>query len=283
MITIQKGNLYNHLKGRIDATLLDSNQYDLNLVVDGVSTFYRVFFNGEFFQSEEISEPKTFLLPKYSKPAHIDELTSFYNTMYYGTLFPYRKIFDSIIKKSSDGVDDYFAYLKKVTGKNLLSSETIYDFMMPAYKNGVQAYEISIELIKKRYYVVFVKEHVSKGYFQSNCTLYSIFVKNDFEREKNKLEEAVLEFCLQYDYPITLATFLLVICNQDLELLKEVMDIFILARNKKDCNILLTNKIYSIIAPSLQYDNELEEEIRNYINQKEDDIHYQFKKQKKRE
>lgn len=281
MITIQKGNLYNHLQGKLDPTLLDSNQYDLKLIVDDVPSFYQVRFNGEFFHAEEIKEPERFILPKYSKPAHIDELSSFYETMYYGISFPYRNIFDSIRRKSSNGVEDYYAYLKKVTGKNTLSSEIIYDFMIPAYKTGVKSYEISIELIKKRYYVIFIKEHALKGYFQSDCTLYSILDKKNFSNEKNKLEETVLELCLQYDYPITLATFLLVICNQDLDLLKQIMDLFLLARSKKDMNLLLANQIYSILEPSLHYDNDIEKEIKKFINQESDDIGYQFKKEKR--
>lgn len=281
MITIQKGNLFNHLEQRLDPTLLDSNQYDLKLIVDEVPSFYRIRFNGEFFQASEIEEPSVFQLPKYPKQANIDELTSFYDTMYYGVSFPYRAIFDSIRKKSGCGVEDYYAYLKKATGKNSLSSEKIYDFMIPSNRTGVKSIELSIELIRKKYYIIFIKEHSEKGYFQSSCTLYSIFDRKDFNFEKNKLEETILELCLERDYPIGLATFLLVICNQDLDLLKQFMDLFLLARSKQEINILLSNQIFAILGPTLRYDEDIEKEIKKFVYQETEDISYQFQKKKR--
>lgn len=280
MITIQKGNLFNHLEQRLDATLLDSNQYDLKLIVDGIPSFYKIHFNGKHFHAKEIEEPSVFQLPKYPKESSIDELTSFYQTYYYENDFPYRNIFDSIRRKSSDGVDDYYAYLKKVTGKSSVTSEKIYDFMIPANKKGVKSFEISIELIRKKYYLIFIKEHVLKGFFQSDCILYSIFDRRDFHFEKNKLEETILELCLQYDYPIGLATFLLVVCNHDLNLLKKFMDLFLLARSKQEMNILLSSQIYSILEPTLRYDEDLEKELRNFVSHQTEDISYQFKKKK---
>ncbi len=278
MITIQKGNLFNHLDQRLDCTLLDSNQYDLKLIVDDVPTFYRIRFNGKHFHANEIEEPSTFQPPKYPKESSIDELASFYQTYYYEKEFPYRRIFESIRRKSGDGVEDYYAYLKKVTGRNSVSSETIYNFVMPVNKKRVKAFEISIELIKKRYYLIFIKEHVAKGFFQSDCTLYSILDRKDFNFEKNKLEETILELCLQNDYPIGLTTFLLVICNQDLDLLKQLMDLFLLARSKQEMNILLMNQVYSILEPTLRYDKNIGNIIQQFVYQEIDDFHYQFKK-----
>jgi len=132
--------------------------------------------------------------------------------------------------------------------KFLIVLEKVYDFMLPSSKQGVIAFEISIELVKKRYYVVFIKEHAEKGYFQSSCPLYSIFDRKNFTRQKNRLEEIVLELCIEYDYPIGLATFLLIMCNQDLDLLKRLMDLFLLARSKQELNILISNEIFSILA-----------------------------------
>ncbi len=281
MITIQKGNLFNHLDQRLDCTLLDSNQYDLKLIVDDVPTFYRIRFNGKHFHANEIEEPSTFQLPKYSKQADIDELSSFYQSMYYIESFPYQKIFDSIKRKSGNGVEDYYAYLKKITGKSSVSSEKIYDFRIPFNKRGVNSIEITIELIRKKYYLIFIKEHAQKGYFQTDCTLYSIFDRKDFLYEKNKLEETVLELCIQYDYPIGLATFLLVICNQDLDLLKQLMDLFLLARSKQEMNILLTNQIYAILEPTLRHDPDIEHIIRQFVSQETEDLNYQFKKKKR--
>ena len=121
MITILKGNLFNHLKQKLDSSLLDSNQYDLKLVVDEIPTFYRVRFNGEFFSASQIVEPPHFQLPKYSKQADIDELSTFYKSLYYEQAFPYKEIFDSIRRKCGNGIEDYYAYLKKVTDKNSIS------------------------------------------------------------------------------------------------------------------------------------------------------------------
>ena len=281
MITILKGNLFNHLKQKLDSSLLDSNQYDLKLVVDEIPTFYRVRFNGEFFSASQIVEPPHFQLPKYSKQADIDELSTFYKSLYYEQAFPYKEIFDSIRRKCGNGIEDYYAYLKKVTDKNSISSEKVYDFMLPSSKQGVIAFEISIELVKKRYYVVFIKEHAEKGYFQSSCTLYSIFDSKNFTRQKNRLEEIVLELCIEYDYPIGLATFLLIMCNQDLDLLKRLMDLFLLARSKQELNILISNEIFSILLPTLRYDEDLDTELKSFILEQKDDISYQFQKKKR--
>lgn len=280
MITILKGNLFNHLTQKLDSSLLDSNQYDLKLVVDEIPTFYRVRFNGEFFSASQIVEPPRFQLPKYTKQADIDELSTFYKSLYYEQAFPYKEIFDSIRRKCGNGVEDYYAYLKKLTGKNSISSENIYDFMLPTNKPGVVAFEISIELIKKRYYVIFIKEHAQKGYYQSDCTLYSILEKRQFQYQKNKLEETVLNLCLEHDYPMELATFLLVMCNQDLDLLKRLMDLFLLARSKQELNILLSNEIFSILLPTLRYDEDLNEELKKFVLEQKEDINYQFQKKK---
>lgn len=280
MITILKGNLFNHLTQKLDSSLLDSNQYDLKLVVDEIPTFYRVRFSGEFFSASQIVEPPRFQLPKYTKQADIDELSTFYKSLYYEQAFPYKEIFDSIRRKCGNGVEDYYAYLKKLTGKNSISSENIYDFMLPTNKQGVVAFEISIELIKKRYYVIFIKEHAQKGYYQSDCTLYSILEKRQFQYQKNKLEETVLNLCLEHDYPMELATFLLVMCNQDLDLLKRLMDLFLLARSKQELNILLSNEIFSILLPTLRYDEDLNEELKKFVLEQKEDINYQFQKKK---
>ena len=102
-----------------------------------------------------------------------------------------------------------------------------------------------------------------------------------FLYEKNKLEETVLELCIQSDYPIGLATFLLVICNQDLDLLKQLMDLFLLARSKQEMNILLTNQIYAILEPTLRHDPDIEHIIRQFVSQETEDLNYQFKKKKR--
>ena len=58
------------------------------------------------------------------------------------------------------------------------------------------------------------------------------------------------------------------------------MDLFLLARNKKEMNILLMNQIYSILEPTLRYDENIENAIKQFVNQEKDDLNYQFKKKK---
>lgn len=284
-LIIQKGNLYNHLTQKIDHYLLDSNEYDLKIIVDNQTTFYRIRFYETQFEAIKLNNIEHFTLPKYGKPCSPLQITSFRTTKYYHQEFPYRKLLNSSlyqINKKYSCTDEYYCYLCEATGKNSISSTTLLDFVISATgkfkKTGVKDYQISIELAKNRYYVFFIKELAEKGFSQTSKILYNIYDRKDIEKYKSYIEDIVLELCLKYDYPIALTEFLFIITKQDLNLLQELMQLIMQAKEKQELNILLLNKLLKIIEPTLNYDNNLKQELMNYINSSKDDISYQLKK-----
>jgi len=59
------------------------------------------------------------------------------------------------------------------------------------------------------------------------------------------------------------------------------MDLFLLARSKQELNILISNEIFSILLPTLRYDEDLDTELKSFILEQKDDISYQFQKKKR--
>lgn len=285
---IKKGNLYNQLTGKIDKNLLDSNQYDLELKIDNTVKYFRIrLYDARFEASPIVLDKKQFLLPQFSSSCNINEITNFRTTKFYKNEFKYRGLFESEIRKndrykqSYRDLPDYYCYLQRLLNKNNLSSESIYDFSLPAInerkKDGVISYDVSIECVKTRYYIVFLKELVEKNYYQGNKNLYMIYDRKDFINEKSKIESEVLKLCSKSNYPSVLTKLIYIVTNGDLFLINELYNKIQDARNKKNVKILLQSDIFKLLSSNIKYNNLLEKEILSYINGEKEDIEYNFK------
>lgn len=285
---IKKGNLYNQLTGKIDKNLLDSNQYDLELKIDNTVKYFRIrLYDARFEASPIVLDKKQFLLPQFSSSCNINEITNFRTTKFYKNEFKYRGLFESEIRKndrykqSYRDLPDYYCYLQRLLNKNNLSSESIYDFSLPAInerkKDGVISYDVSIECVKTRYYIVFLKELVEKNYYQGNKNLYMIYDRKDFINEKSKIESEILKLCSKSNYPSVLTKLIYIVTNGDLFLINELYNKIQDARNKKNVKILLQSDIFKLLSSNIKYNNLLEKEILSYINGEKEDIEYNFK------
>ena len=285
---IKKGNLYNQLTGKIDKNLLDSNQYDLELKIDNTVKYFRIrLYDAKFEASPIVLDKKQFLLPQFSSSCNINEITNFRTTKFYKNEFKYRGLFESEIRKndrykqSYRDLPDYYCYLQRLLNKNNLSSESIYDFSLPAInerkKDGVISYDVSIECVKTRYYIVFLKELVEKNYYQGNKNLYMIYDRKDFINEKSKIESEILKLCSKSNYPSVLTKLIYIVTNGDLFLINELYNKIQDARNKKNVKILLQSDIFKLLSSNIKYNNLLEKEILSYINGEKEDIEYNFK------
>lgn len=290
---IRKGNLYNQLTGKIDKKLLDSNQYDLELKVDGIVKYFRIrLYDARFEASPIVLDKKQFILPEFSSSCNINEITNFRTTKFYKSKFKYRSLFESEIRKTDrykqlySDLPDYYYYLQRLLNKNNLSSENIYNFSLPAInerkKDGVISYDVSIECVKARYYIVFMKELVEKGYYQGNKNLYMIYDRKDFVSEKSKIENEVLKICSENDYPIILTELVYIITNGDLFLINEILNKIKEAKNKKDIRIILESELFKLLASNIKYNDLLKKELFSYIKEDKEDIEYNFKKKLKK-
>lgn len=286
-IQIRKGNLYNGLTKKIDASIVDGNQYDLELKIDNNINYYRVRFFDSKFEAEPIFLNKEqFLLPTFSGICSMDEISSFRNTHFYRHDFEYYHEFEIERRKTKQAISslDYFIYLQRRLSKNQLSAERIYDFFLPAIcgreKLGVLGYDVSIECVKKYYYVVFFQELVERGFTQSNQDLYLIYQRPQFLQQKKQLEERVLDICLEKDSPITLTELIYLCTNGDKTAIDELNSKIQQARSNKNIDILLNSNRYSILQFNMEKNNDLAQELLKYVNQQQDDINYQYQKKR---
>lgn len=285
---IRKGNLYNQLTGQIDKNILDSNQYDLELKVDNMVKYFRIrLYDARFEASPIVLDKKQFILPQFSSSCNINEITNFRTTKFYKSEFKYRGLFESEIRKANrykqsySDLPDYYYYLQRLLNKNNLSAENIYNFSLPAInerkKDGVISYDVSIENVRTRYYIVFMKELVEKGYYQGNKSLYMIYDRNDFFREKSRVEGEVLKICYEKNCPIILTELIYIVTAGDLFLINQLLNKIKEAKNKKDVRIVLKSEFFKLLSSNIKYNDLLEKELLSYINGEKEDIEYNFK------
>lgn len=285
---IKKGNLYNQLTGQIDKNLLDSNQYDLELKVDNMVKYFRIrLYDSKFVANPIVLDKKQFILPQFSSSCNLNEITNFRTTKFYKKEFKYRGLFESEMRKNNrykqlySNLPDYYCYLQRILNKNELSAENIYNFSLPAInerkKDGVLSYDVSIESVKTKYYIVFIKELVEKGYYQGNNSLYMIYDRNGFYHEKSKIESGVSKICNENKYPVTLTELIYIITAGDLCLINEIYNKIEIARSKKDMRTILDSELFKLLSSNIKYNDLLEKEILSYIKGEKEDIEYNFK------
>ena len=161
-IEIRKGNLYNQFVGKIDRKLLDSNQYDLEVIVDGEPKYYRIRFIDSKFKACPIKlEKDKFYLPEFSKKCNIYELNSFRKTDFYRKDFPYKRVLEQQKKRNFNSKNtfmEYYYYFQDITKKNIITSELEYSFSIPIINERYienSFYDVSIERVRNYYYLIF--------------------------------------------------------------------------------------------------------------------------------
>lgn len=275
-VVLRKGNLYNPLTQRIDNLLLDSDQYDLKISIDGNEKYYRVRYADSSFTAVE-GTPKTFFIHRYnSRPINPEEASSFTKTKFFREKFQEKSIFPKRIMIEST---DFYASLQRKRGnKNINNSKVVYSFALPALgerkKYDVSYYDIEIDLVNNRYYVIFIMEKVNDYGIQRTEPLFMIYEKKDFAKMKSALDERVLDIAIKEDYPLNLLEYVYIATGGDYKLISEF---FCLIENAKDIESIFINPLFIRIA---SLNPEIKEELIKYLEGEQDDINYTYNNRK---
>lgn len=272
--TLRKGNLYNPLTQSIDNLLLDSDQYDLEVSIDGETRYYRVRYVESFFEAEEIT-PKNFVIHRYNKsPILPEEAKSFMKTKLFREGIKGKSQFP---KMKSPETEPFYAHLQRKKGRNFINHSSLaYSFTLPSLgtreKGDVSYYEIEIELANNRYYVIFMKERVNEFGLQRENPLYMIYEKKDFNKMKAMVDEAVLDIAIREDYPLNLLQYVYIATGGDYSLISRFFHSLETAKSIE--GLLIDPFIRKIISKN----EEIREELIKYLNGEQDDINYSFQK-----
>lgn len=278
-LSFKKGNLYNGIDSKIDSSIIDSSQYDLEIRNEDELRYYRIRFEESFYTASEIN-PDSFNVPSYNKNGNdIIEVADFKKTQYFKNAFSYYKEFNKEFYKANSLLASYYAFFQRVTGKNNINkSEVLYRFSIPAIgkrqKTGVLSYELEIDLVYKRYYVVFYKEIMEEGYYQKEEEQYLIYDKKAFNTKKEKIENTVLDLAINGGYPLNLLEYLYVMTNGDTNLIAQFFHELPIFNRYEE---LLNSRYFFLFRPSRQENRELEREFTRYFNGDQEDINYSFK------
>lgn len=154
---------------------------------------------------------------------------------------------------------------------------TLYKFTVPALgnreKTGVLSYDIQVELIRNRYYVVFVTENVARGYIQQKEPQYAIYDKKEFQREQKRFEDSVLNLAIVGDYPLNLLEYVYTMTGGNEDLIVCFLNDL---RKAKRFSELQYSSLFSVISPKANIEDEIQKEITRYINGEQGDINYSY-------
>lgn len=275
-VVLRKGNLFNPLTQRIDNLLLDSDQYDLEITIDGKPKYYRVRYIDSSFKATE-GKPKTFFIHRYNgRPINPEEAKSFTRTRFFREQFQDKSIFPKQIMIEST---DYYASLQRKRGnRNINNSRVIYSFTLPSLgvrkKYDVNQYDIEVDLVNNRYYVIFIMEKVNDYGIQRKEPIYMIYEKKDFMAMKAKIDEAVLDIAIKEDYPLTLLEYVYITTGGDYKLIAEF---FSLLETAKSIETLLENPL---IIKIIGLNSDIKDELVKYLEGEKDDINYTYNNRK---
>ncbi len=275
-VVLRKGNLYNPLTQRIDKLLLDSDQYDLEITINGNPRYFRVRYTDSSFKATE-GKPKSFFIHRYNaRPINPEEAKSFTKTRFFREQFQEKSIFPKQLMIEST---DYYASLQRKRGnKNINNSKVVYNFTLPSLgerkKNDVNYYDVEIDLVNNRYYVVFIIEKVNDYGIQRREPLYMIYEKKDFATMKSNLDEIILDIAIKEDYPLNLLEYVYIATGGDYKLISEF---FNLLDNAKSIETLLESPL---IIKLIGANHDIKAEIIKYLEGEQDDITYTYNNRK---
>ncbi len=213
-VTFRKFNLYNSITQKVDTSLIDSKEYDLEISINGKIEYYQVrYFNSEFFAEKLTNLPEKIHISEYFKPCMIPEIQNFFYTDYYRREYEHRKKVEDYKKlQKKVQMEDYFCYLSRITQKKKINSQKISSGYIPLLKdikNSVLlGYHFHIEQAANRYYVIFLDPILKKGYMDHRNSLYMIYFRNEFSKITKQLEDPILDLSFHYDLPIDLLSSL---------------------------------------------------------------------------
>jgi len=286
-IKLRKGNLYNQLERKIDKNLLDSNQYDLELKIEGKKEYYRVRLVDSKFIAFPISlEKKDFFVPEFSQSTNVEEINSFLKTQFYKRDFPYQRALEQKARGMhaiQKGLPEYYYYLQRTMKKSNVLSNKEYDFSLPEIrvagrKEGILSYHVKVECAANAYYLIFLKEQMMKDYYQGNEELYMIYSRKYFEEKRQEVKSDSKKISLEKTSPLILTELLYTITSGNEKLLDPLTKEIEQARRTRNFDLLLTSKSFQLLKAPLKYDEELLSEFSSYIDGKKKDIEYDFKK-----
>lgn len=277
-LILRKGNLFHPLENTIDLKLIDSSQYDLEVTLDGKSNYYRIRYNSSYYDAKQIF-PNVFSLPKFSSSGvGATEIDEFCKTDLYRSNPNYRKVIGSIRKDNM--LPGYFKAMQRISGKkNLNNAKSLYCFSIPALGNrkkiGVLSYDIEIELIRNRYYIVFITENVVRGYLQRTEPQYIIYDRREFEVTRDTMNNSILDLAIHGDYPLNLLEYVYIMTGGDETLIAQFFRILKETRNIQE---LCCSEFFRIISPKSEIEEEIKREFNRYLAGEQEDIHYSYYK-----
>lgn len=231
-IKLQKGNLFNPLTGYFDFDLVNSSEYDLEVSIDGNKEYYRIRFKDFDYVVTKLknSDNYEFIKPCSLTPSPKDEVLEFFNSEYYKKEFKNRFKTDNFIREnrtrkySTDA--SYSNYFASLFQKSKFNSTSVCSFYVDSKnycdRKNVEGYKVDIELVRNRYYIVFV-EAVGRGLRKNNEPMWFIYDRKDFKREKDYFIEDVLTLVDNDKYPLLLTESLMLLAGSNQEKTKNIL------------------------------------------------------------
>lgn len=280
-MVLRKGNLFNQLSNKIDESLIDSSQYDLEVSVGREIKYYRVRYLGSKLEAFEI-KPNSFVTSKnHQISTQISEVANFKRTDFFWEEFPYKSLFQKEFFEAGNdrNTEAYYSFLQRVTSKKMINKyEPIYRFFLAPVdireKYGVLSYDLDINLVRDRYYVVFFLEKVDKGFYQQEQPQYLIYSKRDFRSIQEKIDEEVLDLAIKNDYPLNLLKYVYIMTNGNREIISQFFQTIDKASNYRE---LWNTSAYTLLNPNVSCNELLEKEICKYMNHETEDINYSYR------
>lgn len=280
-IVLRKGNLFNQLSNKIDRNLIDSSQYDLEVTVGDDRKYYRVRYLASSLEAFEVT-PSSFVTSRnHQFSTSISEVANFKKTDFFWEEFPYKRAFQNeFFKEGNDkNTEAYYSFLQRMVGKKTINKyEPIYQFSLPPIdvreKFGVLSYDLDINLVRNRYYLVFFLEKVASGFYQQEEPQYLIYDKNSFMREKETLEEAVINLAIENEYPLNFLQYVYIVANGNLEIISQF---FKTINGVSNYEAFSRYPIYNLVKENVRSNEDFKREIDSYIKGEKQDIDYSYR------
>ncbi len=231
-VTLQKGNLYNPLTGYFDFNLLNSSEYDLEITINEKKEYFRIRYIDFHYVASPIANLNNyeFYKSKIGAKCSKEEILEFRKSDFYQKEYAGKKEVEMNVKKKGKYIstESYSNFLNQLLQKNTFRVEPEYSFLLPAAtwndRKGVLGYDISIESIKNRYFIIFADALAKKGYTRGKLnSLWMIYDKKSYIQEKTNFEDELLAISIEENLPFHLTQTMFLLTNQNPELTKKIL------------------------------------------------------------
>jgi len=231
-VTLQKGNLYNPLTGYFDFNLLNSSEYDLEITINEKKEYFRIRYIDFHYVAYPIAnlDNYEFCKPKISTKCSKEELLEFRKSDFYQKEYRGKKEVEMNAKRKGRYIstESYSNFLSQLLQKNTFKVEPECNFLLPTTtwneRRGVLGYDVSIESIKNRYFIIFAEALAKKGYGREKSNpLWMIYDRKNYIHEKTSFEDGLSAISAEENLPFNLTQTMFLLTNQNPELTKKIL------------------------------------------------------------